>query len=286
MPPDEAKVSIWDRGFVFGDAVYEVLRIYRGRCWLEDEHWSRLRRSLSEMRIVGVDLDRLKQTAERTIVASGVLEGTLYIQVTRGVAPRTHAFPNPVVPPTELISVRPYDDLPMVEARETGVEVISYPDLRWRRCDVKSTNLLGNVLANEAAHQAGAYEAVLISPEGLVTEATHSSLLWVRGGRIEGTPDGPGILPGTTRISITRLAEAERIPFAESTIDLAALQKADEVFLSGTTIEVLPIARIDGDRVSSGIPGPITRRLQTAFRRALDVWLTQITASGGRKPGA
>ncbi len=224
MPADEAKIPIWDRGFIFGDAVYEVLRIYHGRCWLEDEHWARLRRSLHEMRITGVDLDRLKQRAERTIAVSGVLEGIIYLHVTRGVAPRAHAFPGPHVPPTEFIAVRPYDDSQTAQSRETGVDVITHPDLRWKRCDVKSTNLLANVLANEAAHQAGALEAVLVSPEGFVTEATHSSLLWVRDGRLEGTPEGPGILPGTTRLGILRLAESAEIPFVEARIDLPTLK--------------------------------------------------------------
>jgi D-alanine transaminase len=273
MPADEAKVPIWDRGFVFGDAVYEALRIYRGRCWLENEHWARLHRSLNEMRITGVDLERLKQRAERTIAVSGVLEGTLYLHVTRGVAPRAHAFPGPHVPPTELIAVRPYDDSRNAELRQTGVDVISHPDLRWKRCDVKSTNLLANVLANEAAQQSGAYEAVLVSPQGLVTEATHSSLLWVRDGRFEGTPEGPGILPGTTRLGVLRLAEAATIPFAEAQVDLPTLKQADEVMLLGTTIEVMPVARIDGEPISGGEPGPVTRNLLSAFRSAVDAWL-------------
>jgi D-alanine transaminase len=273
MPAEEARVPIWDRGFLFGDAVYEVTRLYQGRSWLEKEHWDRLRRSLREMQITGVDIDRLEERARRTVAVSGVREGTCYIHITRGVAPRLHAFPGPLVPPTELIVVRPYDDTKTAEFRATGVEVISYPDLRWRRCDVKSTNLLANVLANEAAHRAGAYEAVLVAPSGLVTEATHSSLLWVRNGRLEGTPEGPGILPGTTRLGVLRLAEAAEIPFAEAEVDLKQIQEADEVLLSGTTIEVLPVSHIDGQPVSTGQPGPLTRRLQAAFRQAVEAWL-------------
>jgi D-alanine transaminase len=272
MPADEARVPIWDRGFLFGDAVYEVCRIYRGRCWLEEEHWARLRRSLAEMEIARVDLDELRQRVHRTILASGVEEGTAYVHITRGIAPRLHAFPGPEIPPTELIVIRPYEDESTERLRESGVHVISYADLRWRRCDVKSTNLLANVIANEAAHRAGAYEAILVGHDGNVTEATHSSLLWVREGHLEATPEGPGILPGTTRQFILRLAAQEGIPSREAIVTLDGLTGAQEVMLAGTTIEVLPVVRIDGHAVAEGRPGPFAHRLQSAFRRALDAW--------------
>jgi D-alanine transaminase len=273
LPPEEAKVSIWDRGFLFGDAVYEVFRLYEGRGWIEDEHLARLDRSLRAMQIEGVDQDRLLERIHRTISLSEIAEGTVYIQITRGVAPRHHAFPDRSVTPTELIVVKEYDDTETAQLRGTGVPVVSHIDLRWKRCDVKSTNLLGNVLANQAAHRAGAFEAVLVDEHGVVTEATHSSLLWVRDGRLSGTPEGPGILPGTTRQFMLRLAEDVGIPFAPASIHLEDLKMADEVLLSGTTIEVLPVIRIDDRDVAGGVPGPITRRLQGAFQRAVAAWL-------------
>ena len=273
MPVDQAKVPVWDRGFLFGDSVYEVFRLYEGRCWLEDEHVARLRRSLAEMAFPGVDLDALLGRVHATTAASGVGDGTAYIQITRGVAPRQHAFPSPAVPPTELIVVRPYDDGPTQTLRESGVPVVSHPDLRWKRCDVKSTNLLGNVLANEAAHKAGAYEAVLVDGEGLVTEATHSSVLWVVGGRLGGTPEGNLILPGMTRHFTLRLAEAAGLPFGPGRVTLDRLKAADEVILLGTTIEVLPVVKIDGRPVGGGAPGPLTRRLQNAHRAEVERWL-------------
>jgi D-alanine transaminase len=220
-----------------------------------------------------VDLDRLAERVRRTASASGIEEGTVYIQLTRGVAPRLHAFPDPPLPATELIVVRPYDDGPTAVLRESGVAAISQPDQRWGRCDIKTTNLLANVLANQAAHAAGAYEAVLVNRDGLVTEATHSSLLWVRGGRLEGTPEGPAILPGTTRKEVLRLAAREAIPFAEAEITLEELLGVEELFLAGTTIEVLPVVRVDEVPIADGRPGPITARLQAAFRRAIDAWL-------------
>ena len=180
MPVERAFVPVWDRGFLFGDSVYEVFRMYRGRRWLEAEHLARLKRSLHELEFPLHDLERLVERMDRTIAESRIREGTVYVQVTRGVAPRAHAFPDPPVTPTELIVVRPYDDGPAARLRESGARMISRPDLRWKRCDIKSTNLLANVLASEAARRAGCHEAVLIDSEGFVTEATHSSLLWVR----------------------------------------------------------------------------------------------------------
>jgi D-alanine transaminase len=273
MPVGEARVPVWDRGFLFGDSVYEVFRMYRARCWLEKEHLARLRRSLNELEFAPYDLDRLVERVYRTIAASEIQEGTVYVQITRGVAPRQHAFPDPPVTPTELIVVRPYDDRPTARLRETGVRAISYPDVRWKRCDIKTTNLLGNVLANEAAHRAGCYEAVLIDSAGLVTEATHTSLLWVRQGRLEGTPEGPEILPGMTRQLTLRLVEKIGVPFALSRVTLPELRAADEVILVGTTSEVLSIIEIDGQPIGLVRPGPVSTRLWNAYHAEVERWL-------------
>lgn len=273
MPVDEAKVPVWDRGFLFGDAVYEVIRLYNGRCWLEQEHFARLRRSLQEMDFPPVDVPTLTERMRRTITVSGIGDGTAYIHLTRGVAPRHHAYPKPPVPPTELIVICPYDDGPTAAMRDRGVSIISQPDLRWKRCDVKSTNLLANVVANEAAHRAGCYEAALVGGDGYVTEATHSSLLWVRDGRIEGTPRGPGILPGITRQILQRLADEVGVAIVERRVTLEELGAADEALLLGTTIEVLPVVALDGRPINGQRPGRVTRQLQQAYRAAVERWL-------------
>jgi D-alanine transaminase len=274
MPVDQARVPIWDRGFLFGDSVYEVFRLYQGCCWLEDEHLARLRRSLAAIEITMPDLDdQFVARLHRTISTSGIQEGTAYVQITRGVFPRVHAFPTPPVPPTELIVVRAYDDEPVARLREEGVGAISRPDLRWKLCDLKTTNLLPNLLANEAAHRAGCYEAILVDDSGLVTEGTHTSVLWVRDGRLEGTPEGHGILPGTTRQLIIRLCDEVGIPFAATQVTLRDLIEADEVMLVGTSTEVLSIVRIDDQVVADGTPGPLSRRLQAAYRAAVERWL-------------
>jgi D-alanine transaminase len=279
MPVEEARVPVWDRGFLFGDSVYEVFRMYHARCWLETEHLARLRRSLKELEFPPHDLDRLVERMYRTIAASAIQEGTVYVQITRGVAPREHAFPHPAVPPTELIVVRPYDDAPTARLRETGVRAISHPDLRWKRCDIKTTNLLGNVLANEKAHRAGCYEAVLIDSAGFVTEATHTSLLWVRQGRLEGTPEGPEILPGMTRQLTLRLVAQTGIPFALARVTLPELSDADEIILVGTTSEVLSIIELDGRPIGSGRPGPVAQRLWDAYHGEVQRWLASMPRS-------
>lgn len=275
MPVEQAKVPVWDRGFLFGDAVYEVCRIYHGRCWLEAEHFARLRRSLQELEFPPVDVDGVLERVHRTIRAGQITEGTVYIQITRGVAPRTHAFPDPPVPPTEVIIVRPYDDLPTAGLRDAGAKAITQPDLRWKRCDIKSTNLLANCLATEAARRAGCHEAILVDSAGIVTESTHTSLLWVRQGRLEGTPEGPEILPGTTRQLVLRLVQSLDIPFAEARIPLGELLAADEVILVGTTTEVVPIIQVDDTPIAGGRPGPVAARLWEAYHREVERFIGQ-----------
>jgi D-alanine transaminase len=279
MPVEQARVPVWDRGFLFGDSVYEVCRIYRGRCWLEAEHFARLRRSLRELDFPPVDVDRLIGRAHHTIEASGIREGTVYMQITRGVAPRSHAFPDPLVPPTELIVVRPYDDAPTDRLRQAGAKLLSHPDLRWKRCDIKTTNLLANCMATEAARRAGGHEAVLVDASGLVTEATHTSLLWVRNGRLEGTPEGHEILPGTTRQLVLRLVERIELPFVEARVTLDELKAADEVILVGTTTEVVPVVQVDQAPIASGRPGPVAGRLWDAYRQEVERWLAGHTAN-------
>ena len=275
MPIERAHVPVWDRGFMFGDSVYEVFRMYGGRRWLEPEHLARLKRSLKELDFLALDFERLIDRMDRTVAASGIREGTVYVQVTRGVAPRTHAFPDPPVAPTELIVVRPHDDGPMAEARRKGARLISQSDLRWKRCDIKSTNLLANVLASEAARRAGCQEAILVDSDGYVTEATHSSLLWVRQGRLEGTPEGHEILPGMTRSLVMRLIKPLEIPFAGVRVTLPELLAADEAMLVATTYEVLPVVEIDGQKIGSGVPGALARRLGESYRREVERWLAE-----------
>jgi D-alanine transaminase len=273
LPLDQVKVSVQDRGFLFGDAVYEVLRLYRGRPFLEQEHFDRLARSLAELRITGVDVDRLRQRMHETIRAGGFGDATAYLQVTRGAAPRKHAFPKGATP-LEVLWIQEYEDVWEGPRRE-GTGVITHPDLRWHRCDIKSTNLLANLLANQAATEAGCVEALLYLPDGTITEASHSSVFAVAGGALYTTPRAANILPGITRGLVLRLAQRAGIPEREQSLTRAELPRIDEMFLTGTTFEVLPVTRVDGRPVGTGHPGPITRRLQGVYTELVHEFLSK-----------
>ena len=270
MPLDQVMVPALDRGFLFGDAIYEVLRIYRGKPWLEVEHWRRLERSLAKVRIVGVDLAELRRRMIETIAAGPFAEAMVYIQITRGAGPRRrHAF-NVPLRPLELLWVEEYDDGPTAAKRRTGVSVVTHPDLRWQRCDVKSTNLLANVMAYTFAAERGAAEAIFYLPDGYLSEASHSSFFWVRGGTLFTTPVAANILPGITRQFLFRLADRLGLPCREARLLGKDLFGVDELFLTGTTSEVLPVVRVDDRVISNGEPGPLTCRLRDEHRAEVE----------------
>jgi len=269
MALEDVKISAQDRGFLFGDAVYEVMRIYRGKVWLEAEHMERLRRSLAEIRIHGVDLDRLTRRMHETIAAGPFGEAMVYLHVSRGTAPRKHAFPKQATP-LELLWVQDYDDAATARHRHIGTKVITHPDIRWGRCDIKSTNLLANVLANQAAAEAEAVEALLYLPDETMSEASHSSFFTVKGGVVQTTALRANILPGITRNFLVDLIRKIGMPLEERPISRAELFHCDEVFLCGTTSEVLPVVRIDDCTVGDGKPGPISLRLLAAHVQAVE----------------
>lgn len=272
MPLSEVMIPALDRGFLFGDAVYEVLRIYRGKPWLMDEHWRRLGRSLEAIRIGGVDLEQLRGRLLDTIAAGGFQEAIAYIQVTRGAgATRSHGFP-PKATPLEFLYVAEFPD-PYVEGRRNGAGAIALPDIRWDRCDIKSTNLLANVLATQAAKEAGAIEALLYLPDGTMTEGTHTSFFGVLDGQLLTTPNSNAILPGITRGLVLRLAQRAKIPVQEHVLMRDDLRRVSELFLTGTTSEVLPIVTVDGQPIGNGKPGPVTRRMQEAYLQAVQEFL-------------
>jgi D-alanine transaminase len=272
LPLSEVRVPALDRGFLFGDAVYEVLRVYRGKPWLEEEHFRRLAHSLASVRIGGVDVDRLRRRMHELIAAGPFGEALVYIQITRGASPRrTHAFPPDLVP-LELLWVDEFHD-PYAEQRRDGAAVLSQPDVRWDRCDIKSTNLLANVLAMQAAKEAGCLEALFYLPDGTLTEGSHTSFFGVLDGTVLTAPNSNAILPGITRGLVLRLAGSAGIPVREAVLRLEDLRQVSELFLTGTTSEVLPVVRVDGRPIADGRPGPVVRRLQRAYRDAVREFL-------------
>jgi D-alanine transaminase len=265
MPLSEVTVPVLDRGFLFGDAVYEVLRVYQGRPFLLTEHMQRLRSSLAAIRIGGVDLERIRQRVLQTIAAGKFQEALVYIQVTRGAGPiRSHSFPTQAVP-FELLYVQEFPD-PFVEARKNGAGVVTVPDIRWQRCDIKSTNLLANVLGAQEAKEAGCVEAIFIEADGTLSEGSRTSLFGVLDGQLLTAPNSHAILPGITRSLILNLAQRAGIALHEHMLKKTDLKRVSELFLTGTTSEVLPIIKVDGEPIGTGLPGDVTRRLQEAYR--------------------
>ncbi len=259
LPWKEATVSIDDRGFQFGDGIYEVIRTYRSTPFELGAHLGRLARSAKELSLVQpFSHEQWARWIQEGLKQAGYQEAKIYIQITRGVSPRDHAFPSDTAP-TVVMTIRELHPL-APQLRQDGVTARTCEDLRWGRCDIKSVNLLANVLAREEATKAGVFEAILVK-DGLVTEGSLSNVMAVQSGVIVTAPEGPRILSGVTRTVVLRLARKESIRVEERFMSVDSLYTADEVFLTGTTVEVLGVVRIDGTTIGSGQPGPITKTL-------------------------
>ncbi|MCS6803380.1 MAG: D-amino-acid transaminase [Chloroflexota bacterium] len=266
VPYAEARIPVEDRGFLFGDGIYEVIRIYHGRPFAFERHLERLRRSAEEIRLP-LELERLRTDALELIARQGIPEATLYLQVTRGVAVRNHAFPSAVVP-TVLMLVRPASP-PGADLLEQGVRCLTVPDDRWARCSIKSINLLPNVLAKQRAVEAGCYEAIYLR-DGFMTEGSSSNSWAVFGGELWTAPKSNYILGGITRDILLELARADGIPVREEPVAGSRLPDADELLISSTTSEVLAVVELDGRPVGSGRPGPVWKRLYQLLQGAID----------------
>ena len=262
-----ARVSVDDRGFLFADGVYEVARVYDGRIFQMLPHMERMRHGLSELKINAGQVDDIPGIAERLLDENNLRAGdaTVYVQVTRGAAPRAHAFPPSETPPTVYVIAKPFKQHPATYF-EDGVAAITVPDTRWSRCDIKSIALLPNVLANQQAKEHGAFEALFIR-DGVVIEGSHSNLFGVVGGKLITYELCGYILGGITRRLIMQRAPELGITVREAPIQLDKLPDVEELFLSGTTTEVMPISKVDNKLVGDGRPGPVTRKLQEAFKR-------------------
>ncbi|MBI2874342.1 MAG: D-amino-acid transaminase [Firmicutes bacterium] len=262
-----AKVGIEDRGFQFGDGVYEVIRFYEGRPFRLEEHLTRLERSAAAIELaLPASPAELAALAQEAQARSGIAAAQLYLQVTRGEAPRNHLFPEGISP-TFVITVREVRRIPE-QARRDGVTAIILPDERWGRCDIKSTNLLPNVLAKEKAHRLGAFDAVFVR-DGLITESSSANLFALVGGILRTAPRGRSILGGITRDFVLELASETGLPVKEQSCTLEELYRAPEVFLTGTTVEIVPVVRFGDTAVGNGKPGPAVLHLQDAFARRI-----------------
>lgn len=263
LPLAEAMVSIEDRGFQFGDGVYEVIRTYGGRPFELTAHLARLDRSAQAL-----DLRQpySHQQWNRQILdgiqQAGYPEAKVYIQVTRGVAPRDHAYA-PDLSPTVVMTVRELHPLDH-SVQAAGVEAVTIEDIRWGRCDIKSVNLLANVLARQQAKREQVFETILVK-NGQVTEGAVSNVAIVRNGAVVTAPEGPHILSGVTRAVVLQMTRQAGVSVQERYFTQEELLAADEVFLTGTTVEVLGVVRVNGKMIGGGKPGPITKRLAGDF---------------------
>lgn len=262
---DDASISPFDRGFLFSDGVYEVIRSYGGRLFEADRHLDRLAGSLRELRIGFGGTRALGETCEDLLVRNGLAEtdALVYLQITRGVAPRTHRFPDPAVPPTIFgyAWAHSSDHDPA-----DGARAITVPDQRWSRCDIKSVGLLPNCLANQRAREGAALEAIFVR-DGMALEGTHTNLFVASRGVVRTPPLNNYILAGVTRAVVLELAAEAGFETEELPISLDELRRADEVFVVGTTAEVTPITDLDGRAVGPGRPGDIALRLSELLRK-------------------
>ena len=260
MPLGEGRVSVEDRGFQFADGVYEVIGVCRGHPYELQAHLDRLHRSAAEIELaIPHTPEEVEALARRLLADSGLDDGIIYLQVTRGEARRGHAFPESPRP-SVVIYTREFGGRPP-EYYQRGVAAITVPDDRWGRCHIKSIALLPNCLAKEKARRAGAYEAIFCSPEGIVREGASTNVFCVIDGTLTTAPLSNKILPGITRARLIELAGRAGLPVQERDYGLDELKCAQEVFLTGTTTEVMPVVRVDDTTIGTGEPGPVTRRL-------------------------
>lgn len=266
---EDLKISIDDRGYYFGDGVYEVVKVYNNEIYTGKEHFKRLFESARKIKlVVPYTEEQLIDVVYELIKRNNISNGHVYLQVTRGSSFRQHNFPAPAVPAVVVAytvdAARPLADM------EKGVSVKSVDDIRWLRCDIKSLNLLGSVLAKEEAREAGCMEAML-HRDGVVTEGSSTNMFAVLNGVVHTHPVTNLILEGITRKVVLELCKQNEIPVIEEAFNLKDVFNMDEVFYTSTTAEVMPVIEIDGSAIGNGQPGVITRKLQEAFTAQIPV---------------
>jgi len=263
LPSEEAKISPNDRGFLFADGVYEVAKYYNSKAFRFNDHLQRLMRSLDEINVSYAEVNALEDVFGELLKRNDLLnkQAGIYLQITRGTAPRAHYFPEGLEP---TVYAYAFNFPSAVEKLERGITVITQNDIRWQRCDIKSVSLLPNTMLYNKAVKSGAGESILIR-DGYVTEATHSSVFAVKNGLVVTRPLSNLILPGITRKVVLEICQQHSLPLEERLFSKDELFEMDEVFITGTGSEICPVVQVDDKIVGDGIPGEITRLLQTKF---------------------
>lgn len=262
---EAVKIDIEDRGYQYGDGIYEVIRIYNGRCFMLGEHMTRLESSAQKIKLtLPYTIPQLTENLKLLVKTEGIAEGEIYLQITRGIAsPRNHEFPSAgAVKGVVTANVIPFER--PLEMQHAGLSATVLPDERWLHCDIKSLSLLGNLLALDQAIEAG-FDDALLQRDGCFTEASASNLWFVIDGIVYTHPDGRLVLPGITKMKVLQLCQQLEIPYREEPVPVEALNNAQECFLTNSVWEIVPIVKVDGKSVGNGTLGSITKRLQAAY---------------------
>lgn len=265
LPMAELPRPYLDRGVYFGDGVYEVIRSYGGHLFAFDEHLARFERSLREIQILGVDMAALRQRICDGFEQSGYENAKIYFHITRGSEQRNH-LPNPQTPPNFLMTVDALQDAS--EAKEKGIAVSTHPDWRWKRCDIKSLNLLANVLARIEVQKQGSSEAILVGDDGMITEGAGSAFFAIdsKENALITRPLGHEILPSITRAMVIKLADRAGLSVVEKPLTPSEASRCDELFIAVTTKDIIPVSQFNGKIVGQGGCGPLTRKLIQEFQ--------------------
>lgn len=273
VPHAQACVHIEDRGYQFSDGVYEVCEVRGGRLVDERRHLERLMRSLTELRMdMPMPLAPMRVVLRETVARNRVRDGLVYLQVTRGVARRDHAFPPPGTRPSFVVTARSADRRKQEAAAEGGIAVVTVPDNRWERVDIKTVSLLPNVMARQAAREQGAREAWFVDGKGMVTEGSSSNAWIVTGdGTIVTRPAEHGILRGITRTVVLEVAAQQGLRVEERGFSVKEAKAAREAFLTAASQIVMPVVAIDGAKVGNGAPGPVARALRARFHEIAEI---------------
>ncbi|MFA5422940.1 MAG: aminotransferase class IV [Phycisphaerae bacterium] len=264
IPYEQLEPAYLDRGLYFGDGVYEVLRSYNGKIFALDEHMNRFSHSLAAIGIETVDVNDIRDHVLDAFKKSEIRNARIYFHITRGSSSRSHSWPDDIKP-NFFMTITQLEDSGKVKAN--GIAVSTYPDLRWKRCDIKSLNLLANVLAYQDAKKKGCDESILVNDAGFITEGSSSSFFAIINGSLRTTPLTSNILPSITRGYVLKAAQSIGVPFEEKSITTEQAKSADELFIAVTTKDIVPIVKFDDVSISDGRPGKITARLIEQFKQ-------------------
>ncbi len=263
MPFEQFEPAYLDRGLYFGDGVYEVLRSYNGKIFALEEHIQRFANSLAAIEITSVDVSEIKLRVQKAYEAAAISNAKIYFHITRGSGPRNHSWDSNLKP-NFFMTITELEDNPKLKT--DGVAVSLYPDMRWKRCDIKSLNLLPNVLAHQDAKKKGCFEAILVNDAGLITEGSSSAFFEIFGKNLQTAPLSVNILPSVTRKFILKAAKNIGMGIIEKALTPQQAAAADELFLAVTTKDIIGIVKFDGKIIGDGKPGKYTKMLTEEFR--------------------